>query len=119
FDSAPSRVWGAGIGLNPPPEKRRVQIGWADGIVFPGMPFNQQMTIPVDLGFTHDGQTLSADPVIELEALHVKPPVLDVSAGKGVKWTRDVTTKNLYAILADNLDAFDLDIRIDSGKSKE
>ena len=82
------------------------------------MPFNQQMTVPVDLGFTPDGKALSADPAIELEALRVKPPVLDMSAGKGVKWTRDPTTKNLHALLADDLDAFDMTIRVRVEKSK-
>jgi fructan beta-fructosidase len=27
----------------------RVQFGWAQGVTFPGMPFNQQMTVPVQL----------------------------------------------------------------------
>jgi fructan beta-fructosidase len=41
-----------------------VQIGWANGITFPGMPFNQQMTIPCDLFLreTEDGLRLAAHP---------------------------------------------------------
>jgi fructan beta-fructosidase len=31
------------------PTGERIQIGWAQGVTFPGMPFNQQMTIPVKL----------------------------------------------------------------------
>ena len=31
------------------PNGRRIQIGWGQGITFPGMPFNQQMTFPVEL----------------------------------------------------------------------
>ena len=31
------------------PGDRRVQIGWGNGITFPGMPFNQQMTIACEL----------------------------------------------------------------------
>jgi len=40
------------------PDHRRIQIGWANGITFPGMPFNQQMTLPVELTLrtAEDGQ---------------------------------------------------------------
>src|SRR5439155_10796040 len=39
------------------PDRRRIQIGWARGSDFPGMPFNQQMSIPVELQLksTDDG----------------------------------------------------------------
>jgi fructan beta-fructosidase len=50
---------------------RRVQIGWGNGITFPGMPFNQQMTVPVELTLrtTDDGVRLFAEPVKEIESL--------------------------------------------------
>jgi fructan beta-fructosidase len=53
------------------PNGRRVQIGWANGVTFPGMPFNQQMTIPVELKLrtTPAGIRLHAQPVKELESL--------------------------------------------------
>ncbi|HVU90037.1 MAG TPA: glycoside hydrolase family 32 protein [Pirellulales bacterium] len=53
------------------PDGRRVQIGWAQGIAFPDMPFNQQMTIPVDLLLraTPAGPRLFAWPVDESESL--------------------------------------------------
>jgi fructan beta-fructosidase len=56
------------------PDGRRIQIGWANGITFPGMPFNQQMTIPVELTLrtTADGVRMFASPVKELEALGTK-----------------------------------------------
>jgi fructan beta-fructosidase len=47
------------------PLARRIQIGWAQGVTFPGMPFNQQMTLPVTLQLakTTDGLRLMAKPV--------------------------------------------------------
>lgn len=50
---------------------RRIQIGWAQ-IDFPGMPFNQQMTIPVELRLrsTADGVRMFAQPVAEVAKLH-------------------------------------------------
>lgn len=54
------------------PDGRHIQIGWGRGITFPGMPFNQQMTLPVDLKLraTPEGLRLMAQPVRELESLH-------------------------------------------------
>lgn len=54
------------------PGGRRVQIGWARGVTFPGMPFNQQMTVPVELTLrkTPDGVRMFANPVKEIETLH-------------------------------------------------
>jgi fructan beta-fructosidase len=53
------------------PDGRRVQVGWGNGIAFPGMPFNQQMTVPVELTLrtTDDGVRLFAEPVKEIERL--------------------------------------------------
>lgn len=56
------------------PNGRRIQIGWGQGITFPGMPFNQQMTFPVELTLrtTADGPRLFAEPVKEIAVLHKK-----------------------------------------------
>lgn len=53
------------------PDDRRVQIGWARGVEFRDMPFNQQMTIPVELQLRQLGDQirLTATPVAELETL--------------------------------------------------
>lgn len=53
------------------PDNRHVQIGWANGVIFPGAPFNQQMSVPVDLTLrdTPDGKRLFAEPVPELTKL--------------------------------------------------
>jgi fructan beta-fructosidase len=47
---------------------RRIQIGWGQGIDFPGRSFNQQMTIPVELRLvkTEEGPRMAAMPVREL-----------------------------------------------------
>jgi fructan beta-fructosidase len=46
---------------------RRVQIGWANGVSFPNMPFNQQMTVPVELKLEKD--RLTAHPAAEIQKL--------------------------------------------------
>jgi fructan beta-fructosidase len=57
------------------PDGRRVQIGWARGIDFKDMPFNQQMAVPVELSLyqTPDGVRMAAYPVPEIEALRGQP----------------------------------------------
>ncbi|HLW67147.1 MAG TPA: glycoside hydrolase family 32 protein [Gemmataceae bacterium] len=54
------------------PDGRRIQIGWGQGITFPGMPFNQQMAVPSELTLrrTKDGVRMFAEPVKEVESLH-------------------------------------------------
>lgn len=50
------------------PHNRRIQIGWARGVEFKGLPFNQQMTIPVELALrkTGDAVRMQATPVAEI-----------------------------------------------------
>jgi fructan beta-fructosidase len=91
----------------PPPvgprPARRVQIGWGQGITFPGMPFNQQMTIPVELRLAAatngDGVQLVALPVRELQSLR--------DADNPVAPVRELRTKEPVT-LADDLDAFEM-----------
>ena len=56
----------------PPEDGRRLIIGWMRGGEFPGMPFNQQMTIPraVTLRRTDQGPRLLLYPVREIENVH-------------------------------------------------
>lgn len=52
---------------------RCIQIGWARGVTFHPLPFNQQMTVPVELRLrtTANGLRLCAQPVRELDALRI------------------------------------------------
>lgn len=56
------------------PDSRRIQIGWGNGISFPGEPFNQQMTVPCELRLrsTPEGVRIVVHPVAELALLRGK-----------------------------------------------
>ena len=79
------------------PDGRRIQIGWAQGVTFPGMPFNQQMTVPVTLGLrrTADGVRMTAQPVFEVSRLAAR--------GGGTK--ENVRIGKEPVVLAEGLDA--------------
>jgi sucrose-6-phosphate hydrolase SacC (GH32 family) len=55
------------------PDERRILIGWFQTET-KGMPFNQSMTIPIELGLTQtdDGPRMTYTPVKELEVLRAK-----------------------------------------------
>lgn len=93
-------------------DPRRVQIGWAQGVTFPGMPFNQQMTVPVELNLVKDGDALrlAAWPVWDVEWLREEEPVFEVKRDAKTSITKRTT-------LGDNLDAFDADLTIDLKKA--
>jgi sucrose-6-phosphate hydrolase SacC (GH32 family) len=57
------------------PDGRRVQISWMAGGQYPSMPFNQQMSFPVQLSLrpTAAGLRLCRQPVPELGLLHDTP----------------------------------------------
>jgi len=56
----------------PDKDGRRLQISWMAGGNYPSMPFNQQLSFPVELSLrtTKDGIRLFRKPVHELELLH-------------------------------------------------
>lgn len=66
----------------PASDGRRIQIGWMAGGVYPGMPFNQQMSFPVELTLrdTQEGLRLFRWPVAEIASI----------GGDARKW-RDIT----------------------------
>ncbi|BDI31120.1 2,6-beta-D-fructofuranosidase [Capsulimonas corticalis] len=55
----------------PPADGRRIQMAWMAGGVYPGMPFNQQMSFPtvMTLHETSDGPRIFRNPVAEIETL--------------------------------------------------
>jgi fructan beta-fructosidase len=63
------------------PNDRRIQVGWGQGIVFPDMPFNQQMAVPCELSLrkTANGPRLFAEPVRELAGLRQNSHTLNVN----------------------------------------
>jgi len=64
------------------PDGRRVQISWMLGGLYPEMPFNQQMSIPVEVALAGAGEdvTLVRWPVRELDSLHRRTVSLDRQA---------------------------------------
>ena len=63
--------------FNNTPDGRRVQISWGNGIIAPGMPFNQLMLFPVELSLkkTEDGLRVLPKPIDEIEKLHAQKHV--------------------------------------------
>jgi fructan beta-fructosidase len=58
----------------PAEDGRLVQISWMAGGRYPSMPFNQQLSFPVELSLrtTRDGIRLFRNPVPEIERLHTR-----------------------------------------------
>jgi sucrose-6-phosphate hydrolase SacC (GH32 family) len=56
----------------PPADGRRIQIAWMNGGTYPHMPFNQQMSLPVELSLHTfpEGVRLCTHPVKEVDGLH-------------------------------------------------
>ena len=94
------------------PKKRRVQIGWAQGITFPGEPFNQQMGIPCELTLrtTEQGIRLFANPVEEVALLR---------GGSHSRVTATTTSGSSLTTNVSVTDQYDLRLQAEVGKSGE
>jgi fructan beta-fructosidase len=101
------------------PDGRRVQIGWGSGIAFPGMPFNQQMTIPVELSLrkTSNGLAMFAWPVKETSNLVDKDLKLAVPDNAPLKIAsgKPITLTGADAAL----DLFDFSVEIQPKQSEK
>ena len=99
--------------MAPPLGPRRVQIGWGQGVTFPGTAFNQQMTVPVELNLSPspDGPRLTAYPVSELSQLHELEPAFVVRGQKDTLAVSEAKT------LATDLDAFDVNLTVSLDKA--
>jgi sucrose-6-phosphate hydrolase SacC (GH32 family) len=89
------------------PNDRRVQITWMQGGQYPGMPFNQQMTIPAELTLhsTAEGPRLRMNPIKELESLRRKTHT----------WTDLVLKANENPLDELRGDLFDLEVEFQPG----
>lgn len=93
------------------PDGRRIQIAWMRGGVYPGMPFNQQMSFPCDLTLrtTPEGIRLCREPAREIATLREKAS----------RWS-DLTLKpseNPLRRLSGDL--FDIEAVIEPGEATE
>jgi sucrose-6-phosphate hydrolase SacC (GH32 family) len=94
----------------PPQDGRRIQIAWLFGDL-PGMPFNQQMTFPVELSLktTADGPRLHFWPVKEIEELYQKQLSLE---------NIDLSTERTV-LPTDEHDLLDIQATIELGDANE
>jgi fructan beta-fructosidase len=93
------------------PNDRRVQITWMRGGQYPGMPFNQQFTVPAELTLhsTDEGPRMRMNPIKELETLRAKTH----------QWT-DLTLKAGDNPLAGiEGDLFDVEVEFEPGADTE
>jgi sucrose-6-phosphate hydrolase SacC (GH32 family) len=94
----------------PSSDGRRIQIGWLQA-PSPDMPFNQAMSLPLELRLvpTGDGPRLSWNPVKELESLRVSSESIPPT-------TIHPDTPNPFAAWAPDLYELDLRFRNDNAK---
>ncbi len=94
----------------PAADGRRIQIAWMRDGKYPGMPFNQQMSIPTELTLqaTPDGPRLYRWPIRELDALHGSHHAWSGALIEGKKPLAEIRG-----------DLFDLQTAIDPGQAKQ
>jgi len=94
----------------PSEDGRRIQIAWMSGGIYPGMPFNQQMTVPrvLSLRSTRDGVRLFIEPVKEIERLRgLENRMDDLTLGESPRKIQGVQG-----------DLFDIELELEIGDSE-
>ena len=117
----------------PADDGRRIQISWMRGGRYPAMPFNQQMSFPVELTLRTlpDGIRLCREPVREIELLHTGTrtwPAGDLAAMAAEQFQQryasgeissyavtDLREAESRLVLADEGDLFDVRMAIEVG----
>ena len=117
----------------PAEDGRRIQISWMRGGRYPAMPFNQQMSFPVELTLRTlpDGIRLCREPVREIELLHTVTrtwPAGDLAEMAAEQFQRryasgaisnyavtDLGEAESRLVLADEDDLFDVRMAIEVG----
>jgi sucrose-6-phosphate hydrolase SacC (GH32 family) len=93
------------------PDGRRIQISWMRGGRYPAMPFNQQMSFPVELSLRsyREGMRICRVPVKELSSLYDKDHA----------WQDCVIKKGQRLVVPTHHDLFAISARVqlDSGKA--
>jgi len=95
----------------PSPDGRRIQIAWMRGGIYPGMPFNQQMSFPCELTLRTfpEGLRICRLPVKEIDLLHDKEQ----------SWTPQDLAPGDNPLSNVTGDLFDIRAEIDLGKATE
>ena len=93
----------------PESDGRRIQISWMSGGQYPGMPFNQQYTVPRELTLrtTPDGVRLFMYPIKEIESLRATP------VGEAIKDHKVLENNGVVFMFGNDKDAFDAELVID------
>jgi fructan beta-fructosidase len=96
----------------PAKDGRRIQIAWMNGGKYPGMPFNQQMSVPCELTLrrTVDGLRLFKEPIKEVEKLRARKDYMIESALLQVQDVAQGLTLG---------DAYDLHAEIETAEARE
>ena len=95
----------------PESDGRRIQIAWMSGGKYPDMPFNQQMSFPVELTLrtTPDGIRMFREPVKEIKNIHKSK----------LSWENQALSPNKNPLSDVSGELFHIQAEIEIGNAKE